>query len=263
MGKASSSKKVSRAASTGGGRTARGRTPWGWYSSLFVVVVVGTLLIVMSRSNVNKAAAEPPTVKDHWHTAYSIDICGTVKPNLQQPPTLIGIHTHTDGLIHGEPQNSLDTGKHATVGRFVSGEPGFKLTRTSITYPGDKTYRNGDKCPDGKPGKLVAKVWDPGDNKGKMVTGDPNKILIKNDRLLALGFVTDGGASLKQPASKATLPDAGKIPENLPTTTVPGQTPPTTAAGTPPTSAPGATPTSAPGATPTTVAPAPPPTSSP
>src|SRR5437868_909051 len=173
MGKASSSKKVARAASTGGGRTARGRTPWGWYSSLFLVVVVGTLLIVVSRGNVNKAAAEPPTVKDHWHTAYSIDICGALKPNLPQPSTLIGIHTHTDGLIHVEPQNSLDTGKHATLGRFVSGEPGFKLTRTSIQYPGEKTWHNGDKCPDGKPGKIVAKVWDdPNSAKGTIVSGD-------------------------------------------------------------------------------------------
>ena len=247
MGKASSSKKVARAASTGGGRTARGRTPWGWYSSLFVVVVVGTLLVVVSRGNVNKAAAEPPTVKDHWHTAYSIDICGTLKPNLQQPATLIGIHTHTDGLIHVEPQNSLDTGKHATLGRFVSGEPGFHLSRTSIQYPGEKTWHNGDKCPDGKAGKVVAKVWDdPNSTKGTIVSGDPNSILIKNDRLLALGFVTDGGASLKQPASTATLPDAKNIPENTGTTTAPGATPPTTAAGTTPTGAPGATPTTAP-----------------
>ena len=259
MGKASSSKKVARAASTGGGRTARGRTPWGWYSSLFLVVVVGTMLIVVSRGNVNKAAAEPPTVKDHWHTAYSIDICGEIKPNLQQPAKLIGIHTHTDGLIHIEPQNSLDTGKHATLGRFVGGEPGFKLTKTSIQYPGDKVYKNGDKCPDGKPGKVVAKIWDGNAVKGTIVSGDPNQIRIKNDRLLALGFVTDGGSSLKQPASKATLPDAKNIPENV-STTVPG-TPPTSE-GTPP-SAPGATPTTAPGATPTTVSPASPTTSPP
>jgi len=256
MGKASSNKKVARAASTGGGRTARGRTPWGWYSSLFVVVIVGTLLIVVSRGNVNKAAAEPPTVKDHWHTAYSIDICGSLKPNLPQPSTLIGIHTHTDGLVHVEPQNTLDTGKHATLGRFVSGEPGFKLTRTSIQFPGEKTWHNGDKCPDGKVGKVVAKVWDnPNSAKGAIVSGDPNKILIKNDRLLALGFVTDGGDSLKQPASKATLPDAAKIPENIPTTTIPGQAPPATAPGTP-TTAPAAT-------TETTVAPSSSPATSP
>ncbi|MBV9665686.1 MAG: hypothetical protein JOZ37_17105, partial [Actinobacteria bacterium] len=99
--------------------------------------------------------------------------------------------------------------------------------------------------------------WDPGDNKGKIVSGDPNKILIKNDRLLALGFVTDGGDSLKQPASKATLPDAASIPENTSTSTAPGATPPTTA--------PGATPTTASGGVPTTASPAAPasPTTSP
>jgi hypothetical protein len=253
MGKASSSKKVARAASTGGGRTARGRTPWLWYTSMFGVVVLGTLLIVISRSNVNQAAAEPPTVKDHWHTAYAINICGTVQPNLPQPAKLIGIHTHTDGLIHVEPQNTLDTGKGATLGRFVSGEPGFKLTKTSIQYPGQKRYTNGDKCPDGKPGKVVAKVWDKIDSKGSIVAGDPNNILIKNDRLLTLGFVTDGGASLGQPASRATLPDAAKI--TGPPSTLPPVGTPTTVAGTA-TTVPAGPPATAPG-TPTTVTPAP------
>ena len=49
MGKASSNKKVLRAASTGGGRTSRGSTPWGWYSVVAVAVVLGTVGIVFSR----------------------------------------------------------------------------------------------------------------------------------------------------------------------------------------------------------------------
>ena len=243
MGKASSSKKVARAASTGGGRTARGRTPWLWYTSMFGVVVLGVLLIVVSRSSVNQAAAEPPTVKDHWHTAYAIDICGTLQPNLPQPAKLIGIHTHTDGLIHVEPENSLDTGKGATLGRFATGEPGFKITKTSLQYPGQKIRRNGDKCPDGKPGKVVVRVWDDPNSKGSQVAGDPNDIRIKNDRLLTIGFVS-AGTTLPQPPSKTALPDAATTGHT--STTVAGVVP-TTAPGAPPATA--GTPTSAPPAT--------------
>ena len=186
---------------------------------MFAVVVVGTFLIVSSRSSVNKAAAEPPTVKDHWHTAYAIDICGKLQPNLPQPATLIGIHTHTDGLIHIEPANSLDTGKGATLGRFVSGEPGFKLTRTTLQYPGQKLMKNGDKCPDGKPGKVTLRVWDDPNSKGSIVAGDPTQVRIKNNRLLTIGFVSEG-TTLPQPPSKATLPEAASIGHA--TTTVPG-----------------------------------------
>ena len=41
MGKASSSKKVARAAGTGGGRTSRGRTPWMYYGIIALVVILG------------------------------------------------------------------------------------------------------------------------------------------------------------------------------------------------------------------------------
>jgi hypothetical protein len=244
MGKASSSKKVARAASTGGGRTARGRTPWLWYTTMLGVVAVGMFLVIFSRNNVSQAATQPPTLKNHWHTAYAIDICGRLQPNIPQPATLIGIHTHGDGLIHVEPQNSLDTGKHATLGRFVSGIPGFKLSSTSIQYPGERVWKNGDKCGN-KPGQLLAEVWDNVDSKGVIVGGDPNNIAIKDNRLLTIGFVARGTSSLPIPPSRFTLPSAANI-TGPPTTLAPLGTP---------TSAPSSTPTTA--ATPTS---APPPT---
>ena len=67
MGKASSSKKVARAAGTGGGRTHRGRTPWTFFSLLAVVAILGILGTWASRdrrlSEINTAGATtPPTV---------------------------------------------------------------------------------------------------------------------------------------------------------------------------------------------------------
>src|SRR5205807_1989030 len=134
MGRASSNKKVARIASTGGGRTARGRTPWLWYGGLTVVLALGVFLVAMSRSDLNPTV-DHPDFNDHWHMAYGIFMCNEFKPPMPQPSKLIGLHTHTDGLIHVEPNvtsSVLDTGKNATVGRFASGEPGFKITATSI-----------------------------------------------------------------------------------------------------------------------------------
>ena len=51
MGKASSSKKVARAAGTGGGRTNRGRVPWMYYLALAAVVILGTATVGQSREN--------------------------------------------------------------------------------------------------------------------------------------------------------------------------------------------------------------------
>ena len=44
MGKASSAKKVARAARTGGGRTRRGTTSWVWPGLMALVVVIGLSL---------------------------------------------------------------------------------------------------------------------------------------------------------------------------------------------------------------------------
>ena len=49
MGKASSNKKVARAATTGGGRTARGRTPWMYYTAITLAVLLGVGLVYQSR----------------------------------------------------------------------------------------------------------------------------------------------------------------------------------------------------------------------
>jgi hypothetical protein len=241
MGRASSNKKVARIASTGGGRTARGRTPWLWYGGLTSVVVLGILLVASSRNNLN-ASVEHPDFKDHWHTAYGIYICNQFKPPMPQPANLIGIHTHTDGLMHVEPSSTLDTGKGATVGRFASGQPGFKLSATRIQYPGDRVYKNGDKC-GSKPGHLEVRMWENKNAEPKTVTGDPGKIRLKDQMLLTIAFVPEG-TTIPKPPSAANLadPNAG---ESGAVTTVPETT----------TSAPAGSTTTAPPAPSTTAAP--------
>jgi hypothetical protein len=205
MGKASSNKKVARIASTGGGRTARGRTPWLWYGGLSLLMVVGVLLVGTSRSHLNPDIAHP-NFQDHWHMAYGIYICDQFKPPMPQPANLIGLHTHTDGLIHVEPNSVNDTAANATVGRFASGQPGFKISATSITYPGDKTYKNGDKC-GSKSARLEVREWTSReDSNSSAVKGDPKKVKVENFHLITFAFVPEG-TTIPKPPSAANLAD--------------------------------------------------------
>src|SRR5438874_1552697 len=124
MGKASSTKKVTRAASTGGGRTNRGRTPWLWYLSIGLGVALGM------------------------------------------------------------------------AGGFAQ-LAGVTISETEIHLPGDKVYKNGDKCEtkDGsKAGEVQAKV------NGKPVAGDPKKIKIKNGQNVTIAFVPKGAEIPETPS---------------------------------------------------------------
>lgn len=246
MGKASSSKKVSRVARTGGGRTTRrGTGSWLFPAFMAVVVVLGVLGVWLSRDAAHhKAAADQPTVNDHWHAAYGFDICGNFLPDLPQPQNLIGLHTHGDGVIHIEPQDPiLDTGKHATLGRYISGYPGLKLTRTSFTIL-NQTWTNGEpKCND-KPGEVVVK------SNGKLVKGDPNKLRVPKNGWITIAFVPKGTDVPAPPnwQDKVAKANGGTKGHNTPTT-MPNGTP--TSAPSAPTSTPAAAP-------PTTATPGPP-----
>jgi hypothetical protein len=249
MGRASSNKKVARAASTGGGRTARGRTPWLFYGAISALVVVGVLLVATSRAGVDPTV-EAPDFDDHWHTAYGIYICDQFKPPMTQPSQLLGLHTHTDGLIHVEAHvtgSILDTGKNANVGRFQEGQPGFDISSTSIEYPGDKTYKNGDKCGD-KAAQMKVLVWEnQSDDTPEDVTADPDSVRIRDLQLITFAFVPEG-TEVPKPPSVANLADPNAGEGQAPGTpvTVPGATAPTAAP---------AAATTLPPATPTTAAP--------
>jgi len=267
MGKASSNKKVARAASTGGGRTARGKRPYGWYSALTVLCVLGVFLVAFSRHQQQAAAAVHPRGADHWHMAYAIDLCGTIEPPLAQNTNLSsspapGIHTHGDGLIHEEPYVSglsVDAGNHATVAQFAADYPGFKLTSSEIQIPGQTLRKNGDKC-NGKPAEVRIRFWPKATGSTSVTYFDPKAVHIKDGAAVTIAFLPAGDdipkpsttalSNLGHPNTNETTPAQATIPVNsTPTTaattsasTAPASTPTstgspgTTAAGTPPTS---------------------------
>jgi hypothetical protein len=263
MGKASSNKKVARAASTGGGRTAGVSRPYGWYSLLAFLAVVGVFLVVFSRNEQQAAAAIHPRGADHWHAAYGIDICGTFQPNLPQNSNLVtgaatpppGIHTHGDGLIHIEPFVSLlsaDAGVHATVARFAADYPDFKLNSHEIQLPGQQAYKNGDKCK-GKAAEVRIRVWDKADGSTNITYTNPSSVLLKNGQAITIAFLPATDDIPKPPAANINAllnPNEGSNTGTVPSTVV-GATPGTT---TPGVASPAGSATTVAGATPVTTA---------
>src|ERR1700684_651575 len=202
MARRDTGKWVARAASTGGGRSYRGRMRLKGSGTFFLIVLVGVVSIVYSRyERENPTAGTPPTVNNtHWYAAFAIDVCGNVQPDLPTNPNSTanpGIHTDGDGVIRIEPTKAADAGNNATLARFVADYPKFGLTSTSLTYPGEKARTNGEKCPKqtpdaGKTGEVQIKVWPssqaPGVNQ-PVVSTNPAGVKLATGQLINIAFL--------------------------------------------------------------------------
>ena len=259
MARKDSGKWVARAAATGGGRSYRGQMPLKWYGSLVLIVVLGISFIAYSRyERQHPSSGTPPTVGSHWYAALAIDVCGDVQPNLASNPTgtTPGLHTDGDGVIRIEPTKAADAGNNATLARFVADYPKFSLTTTSLTLPGQKAHKNGQKCPKqtpdaGKAAKVAIKVWPsstaPGVNHPTTTT-DPTSVKLADGQLITVAFVP-AGASIPKPSTSAITTMLEAISTSGSTTTLPATSVPAAT-----TTVPGATTTAVPGATTTTTA---------
>ena len=218
MGKASSNKKVARAAATGGGaRTARGVTagPWKWYVVIALAVIVGVLLLVMSRQEriEELSTVAPPQPGDHWHVAYGIHVCGLFQPEFASETDPQGIHTHApegqgDGVIHIHPFTSKAGGKNATLGKFIDaagrGTP-LKLEDGELTMPDGDVYKDGDKC-GGKESFLRVKRGD------KVFTENLRDIRFTKDRDSLTIFFGPRDEEIPDPPSVANLNNLSDVP---------------------------------------------------
>lgn len=171
MGKASSNKKVARAAKAGGGRArAAGERNLLFPAALALVVVLGTLLVVYARENRSAEALEPPLAfDDHWHSAYGFFVCDEYLPQLPEftAPQNGGTHTHGDGLIHIHPFSTARSGENATLqnwlldaGAALGG--GDAIDEDSLGVPGGETYTEGEDTCEGVEGDPIVQVrfWD-------------------------------------------------------------------------------------------------------
>jgi hypothetical protein len=207
MGKASRKKKPVKA------RARRSST--GFAVAVVAIFALGVGLIALAKNGSgDSASGERPGLNDHWHAAYVVDICGTNQPNLAQPNTLIGVHTHSDGLIHVEPYvtgSVLDRGPNATLARFAEGEPGFKLTSTEVQIPGGHLMKNGDKCDGKDPGRVTIRQWPDATKDAFKDYSDPKAVKIIDGSAITVAFVPPGSAIGKPPSiGNLANPNAGE-----------------------------------------------------
>jgi hypothetical protein len=227
MGRASSSKKVARAARAGG-RSTGGRRSGGslaWSGAILAVVVLGVALIVVSRGDAD-ADDTPPRLNEHWHAAYGIDVCGAWQdPLVDTQGDQYGIHTHEDGLIHIHPTSNAATGENATLERFAE-EVDLELEDDALELPGGERYEDGDDCA-GEPGEVVVKVWDsPAATEGRLIEDDVADYAPQDGEVVAIAFIPEGTAGdLQMPPTVTRLQDPTAPEEGRPLVPLPGTDP--------------------------------------
>jgi hypothetical protein len=121
VGKASSSKKVQRAArAAASSRGASERRELGFPLIIGLVVVLGIGLVVAANGEQDNVVRDAPLLSDHWHAAYSIYDCdGYLEPFQEGTNDPDGIHSHIDSLVHIHPFTSAATGGGADMGVFL------------------------------------------------------------------------------------------------------------------------------------------------
>jgi hypothetical protein len=230
MGKASSNKKVARAAGTGGGRTHRARTPWTYFGAVALVVVLGLLGTWASRDRrlgqINNAGDTQPKVGTVWNEGYAVYACGKFEPAITHAKNPYGITTgNGDGIIHIAPTVKSAAGKNATLGKFASAVP-FTLNAGEVKVPGGKLYQDGDSC-EGHPGHVYVRQFnDTGDTIGALQNTDPRNVLLQDQSMVTIAFVPSSDKNKIPPPPAYVIRNLNKLAATASTTTTaPASTP--------------------------------------
>ncbi len=185
------------------------------------LVVVMTGLVVLSYNDRQSRADVAPKLGDHFHAYLGVNLCGTWEPPVpafegrngsadQNATPRAGIHSHADYLIHDHPFGSDESGKKATLGRYL-GYAQTELSATSIKlwsqWVPAADYTNGKQCPKAKkPGVLQYKVGTLGKPWPKTPrSGNPADYHIANGDIIAVYFLPKGDALEQPPGSDAAL----------------------------------------------------------
>lgn len=211
MGKASSSKKVARAARAGGASTGSKRK-LGFPLAIVAICVVGLAVVVVARGQFSEASAEAPTVSDHWHAAYGMYVCDEFLPPLTDAgPDTTGVHTHGDGVIHIHPFVGSAAGRNATLAKW--GEVvGVDFDGGSFTV-GGTTYEDGYDC-GGEPATVSIYRWpaDSPDAEPEVFTSDLGSIRLDEDRAEFTFAVVPEGTEVPRPPSVDQLDNLIDMP---------------------------------------------------
>ncbi len=249
MGKASSAKKVARAARAGG-RISSGQPRSLLFPGVLVLVVVlGVSLVVYARNDrIGSDRGSVPQLGDHIHEALAVNVCGEFLEPIPEFESPVGIHTHGDGVLHIHPFSELGVGSNATLGRFFKdarddGKLKLSISSTQLVY-GGKTYTEGKtKCDGVENPELRVAYWkdvQAADSKPVITTGGFNDLRLDTNGGGYTIFYGDPKDDIPKPENASRLAelgaaDGGQTPDSSGSTTTTtaagGETTSTTAAG--------------------------------
>ncbi|CAN5910371.1 hypothetical protein BH23ACT2_BH23ACT2_19780 [soil metagenome] len=250
MATSSSAKKVARVAAktSGGAKGAKGAN-WLFPVAIVAIFVLGISVVVYARGESGGGfdTTEPPRAQlaqgeafDHWHAAFAVSICGEeLEPFSDEGVDALGIHTHSDGLVHIHPFATRASGPRATMERYFD-QVGLDVTDDAVSLPESFGYPDGDLFRAGAVGseegvtscggedtELVLAHWEDAVTAGttepdEVVTGDFGSVQFTEDLgAFTLALRPVGSDEIIAPSSAADIValgqvDGGGTPEDAP-----------------------------------------------
>ncbi|MCU1496862.1 MAG: hypothetical protein JWM47_815 [Acidimicrobiales bacterium] len=225
MASSSSAKKVARvAAKSGSGSNAAKQANWLFPLAIVAVVALGAGIVFFARSENGgggdnntkpRAQLQDGEAFDHWHAAFSVNVCGKEQPAVQdgaQDP--MGIHTHGDNLVHIHPFSIRASGSRARMKVFFD-QVSLKVTDKGFELPDGKVYKEGETTCGGKKGQVVIAHWKQavGSSKAKpdqIFTSDFGDIrFTENYGAYTLAFEPEGTKDIPPPSSSEEIKTLG------------------------------------------------------
>ena len=218
MGKASSTKKVQRAARAGG-RVSSGQPRSLLFPGvLTLIVVLGVALVVYARNDrLDEDLGGVPQLQDHIHQAYGVNVCGEWKPDIPVFDSTIGIHTHGDGVLHIHPHSQLGVGANATLGRFFKnvrdeGDLDVEISNSKLTYLDEDIEEGDTKCEGVDDPQLLMAYWSDASDPAalpEVTTGDFNEKRLTTDGAAITIFYGDPDDDIPRPPTASNLAELG------------------------------------------------------
>lgn len=227
MGKASSAKKVARAARAGG-RVSSGQPRSLLFPGVILLVfILGTSLVVYARQERNSEdLGGVPQIGDHIHQAFGVNICGEWQPDLPGFESQIGIHTHSDGVIHIHPFSQLGVGANATLDRYIddareSGGLDISLSGSKVEYLGQVAEEGVTECEGVDDPQLRVGYWSnvqDAESLPEVTTGGFGDLRLTEDGAGITIFFGDPDEDIPKPPNAPQLTalgavDGGEVPE--------------------------------------------------
>ena len=218
MGKASSSKKVARAARAGG-RVSSGQPRSLLFPGvLALIVVLGVSLVVYARNDRNNQdIGGVPQLEDHIHQAFGVNVCGEWLTDLPEFETPVGIHTHGDGVLHIHPFSQLGVGSNATLGRFLKsarddGGLNVSVSDTELEFGGETVTEGETKCEGVDNPMLRMAYWEDASDESAVplvTTGDFNDRRLSDNGGGITLYYGDADADIPKPPTASNLAALG------------------------------------------------------